>query len=559
MSQNVHVAHHTGIDRINNLVSFGSRHFYVEQVSSSGYPDSTNIVCVNNQGKTLFKNYFGLGHYVAPIAFFKTLDKQLLFVGHVIGCDIDLGYKIMKIDSSGNKVFEIADSVFTNHMPGYINTCVQTPDSSFHLTCDSFIVQLSKTGNFISKIKSGLLECYALAIGNDGSYYVCGYDPGANARMLKLSPQGAILQSGVSLPYESLQFNSSNSHLYGFTLYGNSGGKIDVLDLNLLKIKSTEVSLNSNTSVTAFTFNHDTIFFAGNLASNKLLVHGRLNLNLDLLYFSQTAYKNVHPSGMSVDNQQQITVIANGLSSVNGFIYPNYYPDIYSSFYRFPTNGSFITESDIGVSSFSLVSASRPFPDGTSVVNLKVKVKNFGTDTIRSFCLNSQASRQPICGHLLFHKLYRIKIPPKDSIVVETGNSYSYLFGSLANDSVHLFAKDICLFTTVPNDKSDKVIDNDAACSRVSFSDTAVSRQSTEGLPENYFAIWPNPFGEDLNITSGSPVIKVLLINPLGQVIRELLVNENSFKLTGWKISKGVYFLQIVTNNRTVIKKVVKE
>jgi len=87
---------------------------------------------------------------------------------------------------------------------------------------------------------------------------------------------------------------------------------------------------------------------------------------------------------------------------------------------------------------------------------------------------------------------------------------------------------------------------------------------STETLSVNNsslleFEIYPNPVSTNLNIKSNSIIDNIRVFNLLGQVISEEETNTKQLNLDliAWK--SGVYFFEISSNDRTVVKKVIKE
>ncbi len=80
----------------------------------------------------------------------------------------------------------------------------------------------------------------------------------------------------------------------------------------------------------------------------------------------------------------------------------------------------------------------------------------------------------------------------------------------------------------------------------------------SEVLEINCIQVFPNPVFNILTIT-GDDIISIKLINSNGQLVESKTVNTiiTSFNLN--KLTEGIYFVEIITNNNIVYKKIIKE
>lgn len=69
------------------------------------------------------------------------------------------------------------------------------------------------------------------------------------------------------------------------------------------------------------------------------------------------------------------------------------------------------------------------------------------------------------------------------------------------------------------------------------------------------FAIYPNPASNVINIESNATNIEYQLINNIGQVVKSGVVNGSA--QIDVNAFEGVYFLKVVADGDTMVKKVV--
>ncbi|MES2678612.1 MAG: T9SS type A sorting domain-containing protein [Bacteroidota bacterium] len=541
-SQNLNIARHSYVDEASHLVSINSKYFYFEKLSANFTNDSANIVGINEKGKIIFKRKISFD--MIPRKFIRTLDYGLLFLGQSFGCDQFGPNYILKLDTNGNKRFEISEVPFNNEWPAYIADLSQHADSSFYIAGDSSIYHFSKNWQFISKVSNGLTGTGPMVFSSNGNFIINGNDSLGVYKIIELNPAGSVLNQHNSEPFSSMVCHIPSGSIFGL----KSGGIIEKINPSLVSVANTN---STGFMITSFVLKNDSIFFTGNIGNKPS--YGILNLDLQPLHYTLTPYKKIYPTGITLDNKNRINILANATSAMNK-PFMGSVERSFTAFYQFPVTGSFSSRLDIGISTVSLASIANTGNPGIKTIALKVKVNNYGVDTIRNFCLNTQA-QQGFCNFMMFHKSYSAIIPPLSSVEVKTGTFSSSLLGSISDTSSYLFVKDVCLFTTVPNQESDMNIDNDAGCSRLLISDTIVERS----IPESLFGIYPNPFDQTLNIRSASEIEEITMYNLLGQLIWQNPVNDKTYILHDFREAKGVYFLWVKTSEGTQIKKVVKE
>ena len=82
-----------------------------------------------------------------------------------------------------------------------------------------------------------------------------------------------------------------------------------------------------------------------------------------------------------------------------------------------------------------------------------------------------------------------------------------------------------------------------------------------ENLPLNLISLFPNPTTDNLTIQFNAPVSKgtITLTNTLGEVVYTAAVTEQTFNCNIQSLASGIYFVQVVTDKGSMVKKVVKE
>ncbi len=79
----------------------------------------------------------------------------------------------------------------------------------------------------------------------------------------------------------------------------------------------------------------------------------------------------------------------------------------------------------------------------------------------------------------------------------------------------------------------------------------------------NSLNIYPNPVNDNLFLTidsfNSNNYEKVLIVNPLGQIIKEVAIEKTSLQISFNDFVKGVYYIQLIGNNqKKITKKIIK-
>ena len=93
--------------------------------------------------------------------------------------------------------------------------------------------------------------------------------------------------------------------------------------------------------------------------------------------------------------------------------------------------------------------------------------------------------------------------------------------------------------------------------------DNFTTTQSSVGIHENVFAlnfnVYPNPFNSSLNISvENESLVNVKILDVAGKIVFENEFTEMQSTLNLEALESGIYFLQITSNNKIAIKKLIK-
>ncbi|MBL7895034.1 MAG: T9SS type A sorting domain-containing protein [Bacteroidia bacterium] len=77
---------------------------------------------------------------------------------------------------------------------------------------------------------------------------------------------------------------------------------------------------------------------------------------------------------------------------------------------------------------------------------------------------------------------------------------------------------------------------------------------------DNSLVIYPNPASNNINIQlSNSKSAKVEIINQFGQVVKTVNIESNNDNINISELSSGVYFVKTLSENKTSVKKLIKD
>ncbi|MBI2271235.1 MAG: T9SS type A sorting domain-containing protein [Bacteroidetes bacterium] len=216
---------------------------------------------------------------------------------------------------------------------------------------------------------------------------------------------------------------------------------------------------------------------------------------------------------------------------------------------------------DIGITDMKLDTAYLyripSWPTGYHFINFKplLTLKNFGSTTISSFAINTSFYlATPICGTSTYTHKFDTIILPGDSIMFHMpllSDGFIYSTGGNVNYS------NLCLWTSVPNNKIDIDHSNDSYCT--SFS-VPVSINEIFPLDE-YIKVFPNPTYSNIQLSTDPQFLNrnlsFQLFDIAGQVVETGPIIKNLMEIT-LPEDKVMYLLKITDKNHTRQIKLIK-
>lgn len=557
-AQNLNVAGHHGIDKVGNIVGINSKCYYFETDQTDCCSRNIVLTGISSQGQGLFSSILGIynpsWNWVKKM--FKTNDNCLFLFGYgYSGCDTggELDF-FVKVDTLGHIMFQgRIQSAFNYRFPyGEIIDVAQYADSSYYMVSDSLLYHYSDSGQFISKINTGIKGINSITALTNGNFLLNGKLSTAIAN-IELTTSGTIISQQSSANAITKFIQNTNGDFYGRT----STGFINHYNASFALLNSS--LSNSNLNITDFLLRHDSVFITGVASPPGNPLYGILNHTLGINYLYVSAYKNITPKGIALKDGQ-VTIITEGTSAAGTF-------GSFKGLYHFPLYGMFHSDSDIGVKKVSVTSytgqavlAGSYGLVSSPVYNLNVLIKNYGADTIHNFYLNHLFNFHDFRCNYLFHKLYTTTILPYDSVIVATGliSGESFTVPATTQPGDVVYPK-LCFHTTVPNASNDKDVSNDQLCDSVAISGLVVTGIQQNSLNTIKINIFPNPFKTTLTIQADVDITQVEVYNALGVTQQKLLIGKHEFTLDNSALPAGIYFIKLETEKGQLIKKIIKE
>jgi hypothetical protein len=543
-SQGLNFASHSNVDNVFGLASINGKNFYTERIVNNSNFDSSNLVGLNESGKIIFKKRLTFNDFNTPQNIHSTRGKRLILYGVSSRCNAGetAANFIVKADTNGVIQATTTSQTMVNGSLAKFIDFVEYPDSSFYFLSESQLFHYSKTLTFVSSVAHGLAFATTMTLRNNGNFVIHGKTSALVAKNIEISSTGTQVNSQNAASDLSLIRTAASGNFYGLTTNGN----IQKLSSGLLTTGNSSLSL-SPTNIRAFTLRNDTIFFV-DLNNTNNPAYGVMNENFTIFSVSASSYRNIFPNAITINNRNKINILSTATSSMS----PN---NTFVSFFQFQRNSNFFTTPDIGVSNFTITNTLLYPPFSSSIpVNINVMVKNYGTDTIKGFCLNAPGT-QKTCGFDLFHKKYQNIIPPNGSVVVQTGTINYPLTSTVTQASGFLFVTNICIFTTVPSSKNDIHIDNDHFCQAIGLR-VGIEENKSDA---NWLTVAPNPISGEFSIRSYSEMKSLQIYDCFGKLVGEKVLKMDEVKIDISELESGIYLLKIETEKSLIFKKVFKE
>jgi hypothetical protein len=537
-AQTANYSHHEGNSITYNIASINQRSFFLERSTPVGpcCQDIAYVVCVTS-GTFTARNPIAVNAWLKNGRVKSTFDQHVIAVigTDFKGCDYGgYNYHIAKLDTLCNVIFNIS-------LSHPVMDIVPWSDGSFYYTNGTSMYHYSAAGQYLSAVSLGSVAITSMAhLMNDK--ILLSYSDASGARFRIIDTAGTNIYDVAS----SQTFSKISQSPDG-SIYALGGGRLMRFDPSLLLMYSSASTLSSSVSITDYDWKNDSLFVTGkyNPVTPLYMI---LSNSLNTIYQAPTNVENAYGTGIIIGNDSKVNIITTGATSLS----PSHN---FGGYFSLPQNGSIISTPDIGVTSFTALSAY--FSNmGAWIVgnaNLLVTVRNFGSQPVTEFKLNHYVYVSGTSYCLIgLQKSFTATIMPGDSAQVTTGMFYNtpmshYTF------TASTVPVNLCVHTTVPDKLNDQDVSNDHLCRSVNFIVTDLD-ESYESAP---LSCYPNPSSGNLNVRSSFEIESVSLHNLQGAVILESRIQAQECELKDLNLSPGLYFIRINYSMGSVLRRIV--
>lgn len=205
---------------------------------------------------------------------------------------------------------------------------------------------------------------------------------------------------------------------------------------------------------------------------------------------------------------------------------------------------AFVNTTDIGVLDLvpTYVNAIQDayYPDIYKIsVEADVLIKNFGTNTLNSCRINHYIKQTVLCSDDVYSEQFlNLNLAAGDSIWISLGLIHTET-NFYPNDTIR---KNICIYTSHPNLKTDLNVVNDNYCESVLIGFTGIDEKEV-----SEFSLYPNPTSGIINLQLPDKNNAAYSIyNMQGSLIMSGDICSNKVDISS--LSNGLYFLRILFN-----------
>jgi len=548
------------------VVNIGGNYYHTVRHTGLGYTNQAFLYKHSASGTLKFVNNVFTGRPLSVNALFKTNDNALVLVCGDYVCNIYSSFSntitshLIKIDTSGNEVFktsvnrsfiaplgggDVVTYLGDNFKYGFQNT-----DNSYCVFTDSVMYKFSSGGQVISKKNLGVdsITSVLLLANND---ILVNARAGLARKLIILSPAGVIQSAkSFSAPLKKIQFYS------GAGILGlGSDGRMYKISPNLDLIASSNATVGLK--VSDIVCENDTIY---SVINNQNTTSAYSSADTSFINYSYTSLPTMSlvPAALCKSGSR-LGMIATSVSDEQNSLGQNYF----SSISVYDKNSAPVHASNVELSSavidtaFYTSSSPNPYTvDYVLQIRFRLKVKNKGTTTLTNFKFtyaNDLYSGQ--CGGREYaQQLYSgLSIQPGDSITFTS--ALMSRFVSQYN-SFPAIPHNHCAFLTLPNGEVDKDQSDNEKCVVETFGGLGINT-----IDANFYTIkvFPNPFADELTISSDLEIKTIEVLNGIGILISKTLVNARSASVVNGELKPGIYFIKIETEKGSAIRKMIKQ
>ena len=528
-AQITNTAQHYSVQKPGAMVSLNNYCYYLERIDYSCCNDSANLVCINNLGQIQYKRkltYFGVNYAYKLLA---TNDGNILVGGYCFqACDLS-STKIFltKFDPNGNVLFQNVENSPSSFFAAAFSCLTQGSDSLYYMAVGGKIRKYSKQGVFMSEFNTPYVSIHAIEGIQNGNLLLSASLSGSTFISV-LNTSGMVLN----------QQNSTDKIIKLITLTGGAAHYALTLNGVMESYNSALAKTNSyGTSISDFSIYNDSLFITGDNFGNNLY-YKILDLNFQELFFDYSGLKRVIPTGIAISGNRRLNIVTKGNSG----------SDLYMSFkgfFQLDFFDTFNKQPDIGIQRVKPLQYE--VNNNFVYCNFQVTYKNYGSIPVTSFFVNHYASS--LWCKAVLNKRMECQLNPGDTVQLSTGT-----FGfplSWMNVGVFNGVKQICLFTSIPNDKNDEEPVNDGWCE--SFELKVVSDIQEATRSEKRLTLFPSPVREELNLTCEEDMSDIEVSDIQGGLIFTLKTNQKVATINMCDLLPGIYFVKVKNKSGTSI------
>jgi hypothetical protein len=549
---NFNRAYH-GINEICNpfIIEIGSNIFYTTQNIDATNFGFNHLYNHSASGNLIFNQTLSVPS--KPLLGLKSLDNQLILVGGSPQCDVvpptQTNY-LTKLNTTGTTIFQ---STFTTNSFDNPKACIQALDSSYFIFTDSSFIKISKAGQLIFKITSGLSEVSSALLLANNNFLV-------SAKILNmpsfvtLAPTGTIVNTvSTNKLYSQLSFYVNQK-----IMARGVDGKLYKFSSGINIIASS--NLSTGQSFGQFVLHNDTLHCLLT-SSVALSSYGVCDTAFSFFSNISTSTQKLSQKALAVISTNKVAILNEGEASINNSFVSNSSIHRYAGLSVIDKYSSNNFNYDLALldvvsdSAYAICTNTSLSPTLCRVfLRAKIKVKNLGNGIVTSFKLNCYEYPHVACGVYFYQQQFsQLSLKPGDSITVLSNR---FIERAYITPTSSITQTPFCFYVSVPNNEVDKTLNDNELCKSFNF--------ITTGLKENeklnsVFKIFPNPFNNELKIESNEQILNYKLIDVFGKILFTGNADNKTFNLKTENLIQGIYFLKVETEKGIITKKIVKE
>lgn len=454
-------------------------------------------------------------------------------------CDVvdDCFWYIQKYDPDGNVIWSriwTERVFFEMHLSGLSLISSNQLTVNYVDSSGSYISTLGTDGITLDSIKTSRSKIAGFEIFS--GYEKVGYSADS---LWGFNTNGIIV--------DSLIFNTNIQGIESMndTLYVLTQDSIYKLDNNLQIVTGTSLTGFSNYSRLKIR-DGNILFVSNGTASQKIL---QLNSQLQLIDVTTI------PGTLNNDTHKDFNQLH--FSAAINFPLTKYTSIRYLDYSLTSNQNASVNTTDIGIIDLNPISVSAVEQQNNQniyriILEAEVMIKNYGTNTLNSCHISHFIQWAVVCSDYVFNRQYDdLNLAPGDSMWLPLGVIHDEL--NYFPDSV--IQREICIYTSHPNYKTDLNITNDNYCENVVFGHVGIREADMDE-----FSLYPNPTTGVINLNL--PVENHTSFSIFGIQGTRIMSGEiNSNKLDISSLANGMYFLQLLSadHQRYITRKIVKE